>query len=520
MDRPHVRRRARMTAIALVAAASTVSAACGVTNSDSNAAGNHSTVRVVLQVEPPTLEPCDSTFTATGVVVRSNITEPLIERDADTGKLMPLLATSWTQTDPLTWTFDLRSGVKFQNGAALTAKDAAFSINRALNAKVGCNVKGEMFGDEQLKAVATSDSTLTLTTPEADPVLPFKISFIEIVPSTTAPDSKVREPIGTGPYKIQSWNAGTKLTLAAFDGYWGKQPAYKTAEFQWRNEGTVRAAMVKNGEADIATRLGPDDGIGSLGKTYANNETTGLILTGSLPPLTDIRVRQAINYALDKQGMIDSLYKGTGTEVATQIIRKGIVGFNPDIRPWPYDPAKAKQLIAAAKADGVPVDKPIAIVGRIAEWPNVDQMAQAIQGELAAVGLNVKVKMLETSQQVPYQVRPFVLDQGPYVDLISHGNQAGDAKFSDQYMLQNGLESTIGDDQLDNLLATAEAAQGDARQDGFEKAFAYEHEHVVQFAPIAYMVGQVGIGPSVHYTPDPATGDEMHLAAMTPASGS
>jgi peptide/nickel transport system substrate-binding protein len=516
----HRRRESRakyLLGTAGVLAITTLLMSCSVANSD-DTKSSKSAVRIVLEVQPPTLEPCDASYTATGVVVRSNITEPLVERDAVSGELEPLLATAWEQTKPTEWTFTLRSGVTFQDGSPFTAEDAAFSLERALSRQINCNVKGEIFGDETMEATAVDDTTLTVTTTEPDPVLPLKMSFIEIVPSSTATDKKVREPIGTGPYKIASWNAGTKIVLSSWSGYWGEQPAYESAEYQWRAEGTVRAQMVKSGEADIATRLGPVDGIGSLGIPYPNNETTGLILNGTLEPFDDIRVRQAVNYAIDKQGIIDSLYPDSGIEVATQIVREGIIGHNPDLEPWPYDPEKAKELIADAKADGVDVDAKITMTGRIAEWPNVAQMAQAVQGQLLEAGLNVELKMLETSQQILYQVRPFVLDEGATAVMISHGNQAGDAGFSTQYMVSDGALSTFGDEELDRLIHEAEQATGEQRQDLYAQAFAYEHENVVQFAPLLHMVGEMGVAESVEYEPTPATGDEMHVADMSPAS--
>ena len=109
------------------------------------------TLRIVLQQEPPTLEPCESSLTSTGIVVRSNITEPLVERDPNSGNLQPLLSTGWRQTSPNEWTFDIRKGVTFSDGAPFTAQDAAFSIDRAVNSDLNCNVDGYVFGDEKLK---------------------------------------------------------------------------------------------------------------------------------------------------------------------------------------------------------------------------------------------------------------------------------------------------------------------------------------------------------------------------------
>ena len=109
-----------------------------------------------------------------------------------------------------------------------------------------------MFGDEKLKLDAVNDTTLDVTTETPDPILPLRISFVEIVPRTTSTKEKVREPIGTGPYAIEDWEYGQKLRLTRNETYWGKKPAFAKAEYQWRSEGSVRAAMITNDEADIA----------------------------------------------------------------------------------------------------------------------------------------------------------------------------------------------------------------------------------------------------------------------------
>ncbi len=124
------------------------SGAAGSSGAGAPAAGD--TLRVVLQQEPPTLEACESNLTSTGVVVRSTITEPLIERNPTSGELEPKLATEWTSTDDTIWTLKLREGVKFHDGSEFTAEDAAATIDRAVNGKLGCNVEGYVFGDDDL----------------------------------------------------------------------------------------------------------------------------------------------------------------------------------------------------------------------------------------------------------------------------------------------------------------------------------------------------------------------------------
>ena len=180
-------RRLRRTGVAALAVtgACLIAGGCTVANSGQGVS-DPNTLRIVLQQEPPTLEPCESSLTSTGIVVRSNITEPLIERDPDSGDLQPLLATAWRQTSPTEWTFDVRPGVTFSNGAPFTASDAAFAIDRAVNSDLQCNVDGYVFGDERLDIAALNDTTLTVATEKADPILPLRISFVEMVPRGTS----------------------------------------------------------------------------------------------------------------------------------------------------------------------------------------------------------------------------------------------------------------------------------------------------------------------------------------------
>jgi peptide/nickel transport system substrate-binding protein len=508
--------RRQAVAVAL-AAVTVVASGCTVANSR-HGGYDLNTLRIVLPEEPPTLEPCESSLTSTGVVVRSNITEPLIERDPASGDLQPLLSTGWRQTSPTEWTFDIRKGVTFSNGAPFTATDAAFSIDRAVNSDLNCNVDGYVFGDEKLKLNAVNDTTLTVATETPDPILPLRISFVEIVPRTTSTTAKVREPIGTGPYVVDDWEYGQKLRLARNATYWGKQPAFARAEYQWRSEGSVRAAMITNDETDIATGLGPEDGAGNLGVAFPNNETTALRITCTQAPLNDIRVRQAINYTVNRTGIVKALFRGMG-EPAAQLIPDGVVGHNPDLALWPHDPDKAKQLVAEAKAAGVPVDTQIRLIGRTAQFPKITETMEVIQSELAEIGLNAKIEMMDTAGQLQYQLRPFPDNAGPFVALIMHGNQAGDAAFSvDQYMRTDGAQNGCGTPAFDQNIDAAGQLIGQQRQDAYAKLFAAEPTEVAQFAYIAHMNGVLGKSPRVDYRPNSATGDEMRLSQMTFAS--
>ncbi|MEU9795817.1 ABC transporter substrate-binding protein [Streptomyces sparsogenes] len=496
-----------------------LTSACAVANSDTagdTGSADGSTLRVVLTQEPPTLEPCESSTTATGVVVRSNITEPLVERDPTSGKLEPLLATGWRQTKPRTWTFDIRSGVTFQNGQPFTAKDAAFSIDRAVNSDLACNVDGYVFGDEKLDVRAVSPTRLTVTTEKPDPIIPLRISFIEIVPRTTDTEAKVRIPIGTGPYAVSRWQTGVSISLARNDKYWGKAPAYPRATYVWRSDASVRAAMINKGEADIATSLDPMDATEDNSVAYPNNETTALRLDGREAPLDDIRVRRAIGMAIDRKGIIDALLGGLA-KPAAQLVPPGVVGHNDDLVPPSYDVAAARELVRQAAADGVPVTRRITLVARNGQFAGIAETAEALQYEMARIGLNVRIRMADTATSLQYQLRPLPRGVGPIAMLVMHGNQAGDAAFTtSQYLLSEGPQSTFGTHELDRRVAAAGELSGKARQKAFAELLDYQNRTVAQYAYLAHMRGLLGLSPSVRYRPNSATGDEMRLAEVSP----
>ncbi|MFD5895589.1 ABC transporter substrate-binding protein [Streptomyces sp. NPDC060366] len=519
---PGRRRRGRAPTAGLAAAALLFTSACTVANSDTGgdigAAGGN-TLRIVLDQEPPTLEPCESSLASTGVVVRSNVTEPLVERDPDSGELQPLLATGWRQTAPTTWSFDTRPGVTFQNGQKFTAEDAAFSIDRAVNSDLSCNVDGYVFDDSGVEVRATSDTTLTVTTAKPDPILPLRLSFIEIVPRTTSTEAKVRKPVGTGPYAIGGWQTGVSITLDRNDTYWGKAPAYARARYVWRSEPSVRAAMITKGEADLATALDPKDATEENSVAYPNNETTALRLDGREAPLDDIRVRKAMDMVIDRQSISETLFGELG-EPAAQLVPKGVVGFNTDLTPTEPDLKAARALVKAAAADGAPVDRKITLVARNGQFPRVAETAEALQYQMARLGLNVKILMTDTAAHLQYQLRPLPENVGPIALLIMHGNQAGDAAFTaSQYLLSGSPQSTFGTPELDRRVAAATALAGEKRQKAFAEVFAYQNEAVAQYVHLAHMRGLLGLSSSVRYQPNSATGDELRLAAVSRAEG-
>lgn len=520
MARPHSpafgTRRALGASIALAALLGTQ--ACAMDTAATGSPESADTLRIVLKEEPPTLETCQGSQNSTGLVTRSNIAEGLTSRDATTGELDPALATAWEQTADNTWTFTLREGVKFHDGSAFDAEAAAFSIERALLPEMACDVAGQFFGDHKITTEVLDATTLEVTTAVPDPILPLRLAFVGIVPATTDNTAKVREPIGTGPYQLKEWQAGTSLSLERFGDYWGEAPDFGTVEYVWRSEGTIRAAMVTNNEADVAITLAPEDGAGDSAVQYNTNEVTYMRMDAGIAPLDDRRVREAVNYAIDNESLLASIFAGQG-QLATQLVPEGVIGHNPDIEPWPYDMDRAKQLIAEAKADGVPVDEKITIIGRTGFYPKADEAMEVVQNALTEAGLNVELQMGDVNTWLQHLLRPVPTDFGPRLLMGMHGNQAGDASFTMPNNLgSEGAQSSYGTAELDTMIAAGEVASDQERQDAFAKALAYQNDEIVRDAMMVQVGATLALSPKVDYEPTTATGDEMRVADMHKAT--
>ncbi|MFC8198561.1 ABC transporter substrate-binding protein [Streptomyces sp. NPDC060006] len=510
--RSHTRPRRRRTVGVLASALVVLTApACSVAGADPIGEGP-GTLRVVLPEEPPTLEPCDASLTATGRVTRSNITEALTERDPSTGRLEQALATEWKRDSPTSWTFTLREGVRFHDGSAFTAEAAAFSIERATESDLNCNVDGYIFTDSKVTATPAGDTTLEVTTAEPDPILPLRLSFVEIVPTSTDPDARVRKPIGTGPYRLDEWSQGRFLRLKRFSGYWGEAPDFAAAKYVWRAEGSVRAAMVTNDEADVAIGLAPEDGAGDRAVEFTTNEVSYLRMDATKAPLDDVRIRRAVNYAIDREGLVTAVFSG---RPSGQLVSKGVTGHNPRIKPWAYDPERAKALVAEARADGVPTGTTITLIGRNGIYPKAAEAMEVVQDGLIKAGLKVEIKMLDVNAWLEYLLRPFPKGIGPTLLQAQHGNQAGDAAFTmGQIYGSKGAQSSYGTPELDALTTRAQLASGDQRQKAFADAFAHQNDEVVRDAVMANMTGILALSSHVRYRPDSATNDEMRLSDM------
>lgn len=474
---------------------------------------NSEPIRIVLPEEPPTLDACDTPTFSVGRILAGNITESLVDRDPQSGELVPVLAESWEKVSPTEWEFSLRQDVAFHNGTPFNAEAAAKAITRALTPDLDCFIAENIFGDVEVSAEAVDEFTLSVTTDEVDPILPLRMAFMDIPAPETA-DGKSREPIGTGPYEFVAWDAGQSISVQRSSDYWGDEAAIVNAEYVWREESTVRASMVEAGEADLAVTVAPQDAGAEGTVIFPIPETIFFRFDTFTPPLDDIRVRRAINMAFDREGFVEGFMGGFG-EPASQIILSNVTGFSENIPVVPNEPDAARSLIEEAASDGVPVDTEITIFGRFGLYPNATEAAEGLQGTLADIGLNAKVQMLETNAWLEQLLKPIPEGRVAIVQSI-HGNNAGDAAFTVYSKFHSeGAESTLDDPKVDELIDTAFALSGTERDAKFQELFEYLHEEVVPVIPVAYAQGILALSPRLAYEPNPLTNDEMHLSEFS-----
>ncbi|MFQ5972558.1 MAG: ABC transporter substrate-binding protein [Alphaproteobacteria bacterium] len=472
-------------------------------------------ITIVLSEEPDLLEPCQSSRSNIGRVVKQNVVETLTEIDPKDGSITPRLATEWSQIDDLTWRFEIRQGVTFHDGAPLDAESVAFAINRTMDTNLDCEVRTKFFGGLTVTPTAVDTYTLEVATDSPVPILPTMMGTVTVMSPNTPMGVPDRTPVGTGPYRFVSWDVGENIVLERSPDYWGGQPDVAKATYVWRSESAVRAAMVATGEADIAPNIAVQDATDeAMDFSYPNSETTRMRIDTLLPPLDDVRVREAINLAIDRDAMRGTILS-KDVIPATQLVVPSINGHNPDLKVWPYDPAKARELLDAARGDGVDVDSEITMIGRLGIYPNATEVAEAMTAMLQDAGLNVKLQMLEVAEWVDFLTKPFAEDRPPVLQQSQHDNNNGDAVFTayNKYHSE-GAQSTLSDPEVDDLLVRAGAATGDERRSLFQQAFKRVNQDLIADVPMYHMVGYTRVGPRITFTPSISTNSELQIAQI------
>jgi len=450
-----------------------------------------------------------------GQVLKENVIETLTIRSTEDGSVQPRLALSWEQPEPNRWRVKLREGVKFHNGAPMDAAAVAESINRLLSTKLECYDRYRMFSNMTITPEVVDPLTLDLVSTSPLPLMPVYLTVAGITAPGTDPEAFTNEPIGTGPFVFSEWDPAQKIVVKQFADYWGEKPQVEQATYIWRSESALRAAMVPAGEADIGTQISPQDATDpALDHSYLTGETTRIRMFQNAEPFNDIRVRRALNYATDRQALIGTIFS-PDVVPATQLMLPTIAGYNPNIKGYEYDPDKARQLLDEARADGVNVDAPIELIGRIGFFPNQEEALQAMMQMWAQVGFNVKLTMLDRVDWLKLVNKPFDRTRPPTLIQEQHDNSYGDAAFTTTFHYHSA--SAKADEvypELDKILDAAAIETGAKRAELFGEAYQYVVDKIVPDVLMFHMVSYLRISPALSYEPDSQTNGMIELARI------
>jgi len=363
------------------------------------AAASKDSVTIGMVLEPPGLDPTAGAAAAIGEITHYNIFEGLTKIEADFS-VTPLLAEKWSFSPDLkTLTFTLRKGVKFQDGEAFSSKDVKFSFERAV-AKDSTNKEKAFFASiESIDASAPDVVTLKFKAPSFEALFHLGLNTAVIVDEKSVA-SEATNPVGTGPYKLAAWNKGSSVTLDKWDGFRDAgKIAIAHATFRFVSDPSAATAAMLAGDIDAFPRFASVQSIpqfqsdprfqvligGTEGKTI-------LGINNKRKPLDDLRVRQAIAYAIDRKSIIDGAMNGFGAPIGSHLTPND-PGYVDLTGQYPHDPAKAKALLKAAG-----VATPLELTLTLPPPDYARKSGEVIAAELAEVGVEAKIENVEWAQ--------------------------------------------------------------------------------------------------------------------------
>lgn len=387
---------------------------------------------IAVGIEPDTFDPAGGTTTTVANIVDYSL-ETLTRLDSE-GKLQKGLAESWDlSADGLTATLKLRQGVKFHDGTAFTAQAVKVTLDRVLDPAVTVPTRSTFKPISKVEAVDDGTVKITLSRPYA-PLFDALSTTAAAIVSPAAMDKqgntykRIEHPVGTGPYTFQSYKKGDRVTFQRYNDYWGEKPYYETVVFRIVPEAASRESLLLAGQAEMII-LPPISDVQRLdtGKTkvlLAASDRT-IFIQIKTPRITDPRVRQALNYAVDKQAMIKTLLFGAADVLDAPMSNK----LNGYCRTgsYDYDPAKAKALLQQAGATNLTVTMGTP-TGRYLQDKEV---AESIVNYLREVGVTAKLETMDWSSYIGQITAP--LEKQKFdVHLLGWAPQFLDASFQMQ----------------------------------------------------------------------------------------
>jgi len=358
-------------------------------------------VTIGMTLEPtPGLDPTSGAAAAIGEIVHYNIFEGLTKINEDFS-ITPLLADKWSFSPDLkTLTFNLKKGVKFQDGEPFSSRDVKFSFERYA-AKDSTNKEKAFFASiESIDASDPDVAVLKFKDPSFDALFHLGQNTAVIIDEKSAAD-EANHPIGTGPYKLSAWNKGSSVTLEKWDGFRDAgKIAIAHATFRFISDPSAEVAALLAGDVDDFPRVAAQNLAqfqsdprfqvligGTEGKTI-------LAMNNKKKPLDDLRIRQAIAYAIDRKAIIDGAMNGLGTPIGSHLTPND-PGYVDLTGQYPHDPEKSKALLKAAG-----VKLPLELTLTLPPPDYARKGGEIAAAELAEVGIQAKIENVEWAQWI------------------------------------------------------------------------------------------------------------------------
>jgi peptide/nickel transport system substrate-binding protein len=359
-----------------------------------------STLVLGMILEPTSLDPTTAPAAAIGEIVHYNVLEGLTKINVD-GSVTPLLAESWTMDpDGKLFTFKLRKGVKFHDGAAFDSNAVKFSFDRAKDEKSTNKAKKAVF--DNISRIETPDANtviIVLNSPDGN----FLFRMGENTAVILHPDSAANaatKPVGTGPYKLDSWAKGSSVTLTKWDGF--RNPAaikIGKVTFRFINDSSAQVAALLAGDIDGMPRFGALQSLKQFQNdkrfTVAIGDTAGkgiMTINNKKKPFDDVRVRRALMHAIDRKAFIDGVLEGLGKPIGSHMAPTD-AGYVDLTAQYAFDPEKAKALLKEAGIQG-----PLNVTLTLPPPPYARKGGEVIAAQLAKVGVIAKIENVEWAQ--------------------------------------------------------------------------------------------------------------------------
>lgn len=352
-------------------------------------------VVIGVVLEPPHLDPTAGAAAAIDEVVYANVFEGLT-RIGRSGEVLPALAESWEITDDgKTYTFKLHTGVKFHDGSDFDAEDVKFSLDRA-RADDSTNAQKGLFAQiDTVEAVDPATVRITLKQPQGNFLYNMGWGDAVIVAPESA-DGNKEKPIGTGPFKFENWAKGSSVTIVRNPDYWGEPAALDRAEFRIIPDAAAAIPALLSGDVHAFPNMPVGDALSQvqsdprfevvIGSTEGE---TILSINNKQPPFDNLKVRQAIAHALNREEIIAGNGTGLGTPIGSHF-SPGNAAYVDLTGTYPYDPEKAKALLAeAGHSDGIKATLKLPPPAYAREG------GQVIASQLRAVGIDLEIIPLE-----------------------------------------------------------------------------------------------------------------------------